>query len=226
MPTTVQDVVDAARVGYPGIPDIGAPSIAVNLFNEVHNDILARCGIQTDTETISLTADTKEYALAVTARFASTAVYVRSATAGDAVKLQSKAQEAFEADHGTYKNEASGEPDSYYIVHSSDGTVKIGFDPTPDTTTSGGYPSVVMRVGRGATLTASGNLPLGVKNHTAWIAGIQAFWARRRSLPDAAQKMAEYEAEVELLQKWRHDFQQETPSTVQPGRALHHLPRV
>lgn len=224
---TVQETIDAAKVGYPSIPDIGAPSTAVNIFNEVHNDILARCGIQTGTETLSaLVAGTKEYALSVTARWAATAVYVRSATDGDAVKLVSKAQESLEAQDGTYKFEGTGEPTHYYITHDSEGTVYIGLDPTPDTSTSGGYPKVVMRVGRGATLTAAGNLPLGVKNTTAWIAGIQAFWAKRRGLPEANQKWEEYEHEVGLLNDWRHDFQQETPSVMVPNQSWRHLPRV
>jgi len=162
MSTTVQNVVDQARIGYPSIPDVGAPSTAVNLANEVHNDILTRCGIQTDTETITLTSGTKEYSLPVTARFATSVTYVRSASAEDVVKLLSRSQEEFENESPAYKYSDSGEPTSYYITHGSDGTVSIGLDPTPDTTTSGGYPKVVMRVGRGATLTAAGNLPLGV----------------------------------------------------------------
>lgn len=223
---TVQQVIDAAKVGYPGIPDIGTPSTAVNIFNEVHNEILTQVGIQTDTETISLVSGTKEYALAVTARFASTVVYVRTSTDGDSTKLLPKSQERLESHSGSYKHESTGEPDSYYITHSSDGTVKIGFAPTPDTTTTTGYPNVEMRVGRGATLTASGNLPLGVKNHTAWIVGVQAYWARRRGLPEAAVKHQEFLDEVALLQSWRHSFMAESPSEVIPQYSWRRLPRV
>lgn len=216
---TVQECVNAAKVGYPSLPDIGAPSTAVDIFNEVHNDILSRCGIQTGTETITLAAGTKEYDLQVTARFACTAVYVRSATDGDGTKLQSMSQEEFESRSGDYKFQASGTPTHYYISHKSDGTVQIGFHPTPDTSSSGGYPNVTLRVGRGATLTAAGNLPLGVKNHTAWVKGVQCIWAERRNLPEAAKKRQEYEDEVGLLQAWRHNFQQESPFSGVPNNS-------
>jgi hypothetical protein len=226
MSTTVQNAIDQARIGYPSIPDVGAPSTAVNLFNEVHNDILTRCGIQTDTETITLVAGTKEYALMTTARFASTVMYVRSANAGDVVKLLSRSQEEFENELPAYRYEDRGEPNSYYINHGNDGTVSIGFDPTPDTATTGGYPSVVLRVGRGAVLTAVGVLPLGVARHSAWVAGLQAFWAKRRNLPEANQKMAEYEEEVSKLQVWRHEFQQESPFQAVPNNSWKRRKRV
>jgi len=225
MPTTVQNVIDLAKVGYPSLPDFG-DSVAVKLFNEVHNEILTRVGVQTDTETITLVADQREYALNVTARFASTAVYVRSATEGDATKLEPVSQETLERQSGGYQFEDSGEPSRYYITHSNDGTVKIGFDPAPDTSSTGGYPSVVLRVGRGATLTAAGNLPLGVKNFQAWIIGIQAYWCRSRSLPEANEKMAEFERELGLLQAWRHNFMAENPSTIVPARSGRRLTRV
>lgn len=226
MSTTVQNVVDRARIGYTSLPDVGAPSIAVDIFNDVHNDILARCGIQTDTETISLVAGTQEYALAVTARFATTVQYVRSSADGDGYKIDSKSQEELEAQRPGYKYETDDEPDTYYINHGSDGTVNIGFVPAPATATSGGYPKVVLRVGRGAILTAAGNLPLGVKNHDAWVKGIQCFWAERRNLPEAAKKRQEYEDAVSSLQTWRHGFQQESPASVVPNNSWRRRKRV
>lgn len=214
MPTAA-DIINQARVKY---PDMHPTGLGLDLFNIVHNRILTTAQVQTDIETFSsLVAGTKAYDVQTTARKVWSAVYFTSSTAGDLVKLKSYSVEEFEAYSGTYTGEDEGTPAYYYVRFKNDGQMELGLHPTPDTSSSGGYPKVVLRVSRGAQLTTSGNLPLGVADYSAWTSGVIAEYARLKRDPDEAAKMIGlFEHDLGSLQKAVHGMQEESPSTVLP----------
>ncbi len=222
---TVADIVNQARVKY---PDMDATGLGVDLFNTVHNRILTQAQVQTDVETFSsLVSGTKVYDVQTTARKVWSALYYRSSTAGDLYKLKARSVEEFEAYLPTYAGDASGTPQFYYVRFKNDGQLDLGLHPTPDTSTSGGYPKVVLRVSRGAVLTSTGNLPLGVADYSAWVSGLMAEYARLKRGPDeAGQMLALAEHDLGNLQRFSHGLLEESPSSAVPRYSWRRRTRV
>lgn len=159
MASTVTQVVAKFRRTYPDCGDTRAGE----LFADTHREILVRLRLRETVVSISLTDGTREYDLGDTTLLVNSAVFVNSATDGDYIVLDPTSIDHLDYDDPTWRARLDeNSPSTYYIrnVTSSDTSKQvIGFDPIPDTTTSGGYPIVKVYCQQEATITTSETVP-------------------------------------------------------------------
>jgi len=136
-------------------------------LQRVHSRILRSVPLEPSVVTFSsLVADTKEYATGDTYLRVWSVRYVMSATSGDSKVLKPISVDELDYDHANWRAADSGEPTYWYWRAGS-----IGLHPTPDTSTSGGYPLLSMEVSTDETITGATVLPGHVRNFDAWIFG-------------------------------------------------------
>lgn len=182
MATQVQDIIAAFRSDfYPDCTDAKAQT----LFNEAYKTVLASIKCRTAEVILTLTAGTREYTLAEVNQQVNFAYYEPSSNVSQSYQLQetnldvrSITQKSWQSSGGT-----NGKPDSYYTtnVANSDGAIiKIGLDPVPDTTSSGGYPRVRLNVTQYSTLTGTETVPEGLKDDNPYLYYMAYRWAIRQ----------------------------------------------
>ena len=127
-------------------PDAQTPNLLSNA-NSIHRQILSRIPeLRRDTVTLSLVAGQQEYDIAETVYQVNSASYKTGASTTSVVSLMATSVEELDSTSRTWRSDANGPPLQYYLS-SNQSTVNsevIGFYPTPDTTTTGGYPLVLM----------------------------------------------------------------------------------
>jgi len=156
---TVQDIIDDVRREYAkGVSD----AEVLYHLQQVHTDIITAVRLNVDDETITLTDGTKGYALDDDILKVWSAKYYRSAS--DAYGLKAIHLDELNSDNPHWVITPDMEPRSFYIEQGF-----IYFHPTPPTTTSGGYPKVVITVSRDVTLATDTELPGYVRSAGAWV---------------------------------------------------------
>lgn len=163
MPVTVASVFTRVRRAFNDASD----TVLLEYAQEVNDDIFTELDIKQDTEDISLAAGTIEYVLDEDIRKVLSAELRKSATDIRPLRAIGKSQLK-----GAWRDGPRGDPGRFYTAGNSSGTRVVGFTPTPITTTSGGYPIVRLYVTRTSTLTALGNLPLGMRSSDVYVFGI------------------------------------------------------
>lgn len=170
---------------------------AIRLANMIHKRILARLGIRDTSIDISLTAGTREYDLAETAIQIRAAYYVRSATAGDFQQLDETSTDKMDLlDTGWRNRTTQSQPRLYFVnslVNSNTSKKRIGFDPIPDTTTSGGYPKVTLYITQHTDLVGADTLPTQVQDSQIYLDGMSWLFAKEQGLADRDEWKVEFE---------------------------------
>lgn len=164
MSETVANVIASLRRRIPTI----TPDDALEYINRVHEDLSAMLPLRQDTEDVSLTDGTREYSLDEDIVQIWDAEYRTSATEGHQMKQTSVPDLVL--DRAAWRLAVDGKPFEYYIWGNTTGKV-VGFFPTPETTTTSGYPIVRLYVSRRNTLTLSDSLPQTILNKQVYVEG-------------------------------------------------------
>lgn len=179
---TVRDVYGRVRARK-GFEDLTKEDFT-NHINRVHKDILIRMPVRVNTEDISLTSGTKEYALDSDIVKVWEAYRYDTSSTGEALTATSVHDLHLDTPH--FRFDANGKPKMFYVWNSVTTGDVIGFHPTPDTTTSSGYPKITLHVTRENTLDMTTTLPTGVKDHQIYIEGV-CYYAAMDVMPEKAQ---------------------------------------
>lgn len=171
MAITVASVLARIQRRFPDCSD----AVATAYVNEVHQDLLRQLPIVTATEDISLVAGTQEYAYAEATIKIVSAEYFGSAT--DRHHMFPTDLDHLNNNEPGWRSRGRGRPTRYYLWRDSSGNGVIGFDPTPVSTTSGGYPLVRLYQTRVETLTGASNLPEGILSAELYVYGAQRRFA-------------------------------------------------
>jgi len=122
-------------------------TLAGQLFDESHREIMADMNIRSSSVVISLTAGTREYTLSASAYRITEAYYQPSSTASTWRKLSPVSIEQL-AERGNWRAQSQQViPTEYYITTAVSGNTAIldvGFVQIPPSTTSGSYPNVTL----------------------------------------------------------------------------------
>lgn len=164
MAYTVAEVFEQVRRMYQDCPD---DSTLLKMLNDEHFDICRYVKLYQDTTvSVSLTSGTREYALSASVMHIWNAAYFTSATSY--TPLRQTSRDRLDNDFPSWLQQSSGTPYQYY---ESGGY--IGFYPTPNATTSGGYPIVTLYCQSITAFTAtSDSLPAQINNADPWIYGL------------------------------------------------------
>ena len=122
-------------------------TLAAQLFDESHRQILNELEARNGTVVIPLIAGTREYALPSTVAKIWEAYYQTSATESSWAKLRPMSIQQL-ATRGDWRSDGSrATPTEYYVstaVSGNTSTNVVGFNQIPPTTTSGSYPNVTL----------------------------------------------------------------------------------
>lgn len=159
----------------------------------IHDDLCRVMRLKPSTQTLSsIVAGTPGYALSAGWARVFGVRYFSSAT--DYTKLKATDKDELDSFRYNWRLE-SGTPDSYYIESGN-----IYLVPSPDTSSSGGYPKVEVDISSTETLSGSGtNLPSGVSSYRAWIEGAKWLIALRYQDPRTSYYEKRYEDERKKL---------------------------
>jgi hypothetical protein len=219
MAVTAQTVINNARQAFPDMSE----TIALDLLNLEHGELLARYPLRETTIDISLTADTAEYALAETAIRIEAAYYY--ADADTPRQLNPLEVEEMDRMDPGWRTRNSGTPTHYYIGASSTSTGTLGLYPVPDTTTSSSYPKVTLYIRQNQTLGLSDTIPNGMLNYDSYFAGVCWRYAQRRAKDQAEYwrlQRAQARADLEkyLAERGQHHSVSIKPAFVRGRRAI------
>lgn len=160
MAYTVTQVVTAVRQVFPDIADADI----VDKINEANQVITQKTKIYPETTVdINLVAGTREYVLSATIQKVWAAAYVTSAGESGYQPLIETSQDELDIDNRTWRAQQNGVPYRYYELGGY-----VGLYPTPNTTTSGGYPILRLFVNTQTTLTSISSLPSQVPTLEPW----------------------------------------------------------
>ncbi len=141
-------------------------TLAGQLFDESHRQILSELEARNGTIVIPLTAGTREYALSSTVLKIWEAYYQESATESTWYKLTPMSIQQL-ANRGAWRSQAQQvRPTEYYISTVASGNTSmnlVGFNQIPPTTTTASYPNVTLYCTVVVDLAGGDTLP-------AWIA--------------------------------------------------------
>lgn len=179
---------------YRPFPDMakagaGHTTIAEEYLTEADAILAYHLPLRLTTEDINLTSGTREYAFSdsLISRVW-TVRYLRSATADDSYKLEHTDLTKLDLESGNWEALDDGEPQSFYLGSSSAGALRIGVSPSPDTTTSGGYPILRCRVSKTAALASGGSLPDNIRTATVYVACAAWRYAEDYRDPEVAEQ--------------------------------------
>lgn len=176
----VQTVVTRLRRAYPDITE----AVALELVNEVHQELCLDLPLIVTTEDITLTAGTREYALNENTLRVWAAEYVTSAADGARTSLLETDLSLLYKISPNWRAGGRGTPTRFYISRSSTDYV-VGIDPNPASSTSGGYPIVRLHVSRRASdLLIGDSFPKGILKLDLYLSGAAYKWCAERSIKD------------------------------------------
>jgi len=211
MPATITQVIASFRQVYPQCDTTRAQTF----FETIHKRILAACKLRQKTEDITLTADQREYDLPSGAMRIFAAHYVTSSSDDDFHTLIETSEDDLDVRDPDWRrrtNSGDQEPEQYYITSATDtdsAKPKIGFLETPPTSTSGGYPKVVLSLTSLATLSGSETIPSNLLDEEVYVSGMAMLYAKRQ--------------DKENYQGWRQAFRDDLSETIEFVKNL--LPR-
>jgi hypothetical protein len=172
---TVGDLVDEIQETFGSISDAQALRM-IQKRDDYLNSLLP---IDPSIVTLdSFVVGTREYTLSNLVAKIYSARYVRSATQGDSRMLEPTSRDELHENYGDWEGHGNAEPRMFYVRGNN-----IGFYPTPDTASSGGYPKVDLEVSMYATLTAATNLPDNIPRgaYDAWTFHVLEEWGAMKN---------------------------------------------
>ena len=200
MAKLVSDILNDAGDTYPEL--VSHPDI-LNIFNEVHNDILKAVNMVPRTsETITLAATATgptEQALTSTVMEVSTATYQYSATSNK--PLRPITVDKLDTMYPNWRGQAGSEPVYYYIEAGVLGFFPGSLNGTDPVLL---YPVVALFEKARQTMTLSSPLPSFINEWTAWTNGVLCEWARRRVQADYGAWNAMMKQDINKLANYVH----------------------
>jgi hypothetical protein len=158
---------------------------AQTLFNEAYKHVLMNIKCRTAEVILTVTAGTREYTLAEVNQQVNFAYWEPSTDLASSWQLQECNLDSLSIVEPGWQSSggSTSQPTRYYTtnVSNSDGAIiKIGLDPIPSTTSSGGYPRVRLNVTQYSTLTASETVPEGLLDDNVYLFYMAWRWAIRQ----------------------------------------------
>lgn len=169
----------------------------VSYLNEVRPDILRRLRLRNTTQTINLTAGTREYAVTTPMLGATAVEYSRSAAAWDTRILEPTNLETLDITTPAWRAVSDSEPRAYYFTDSVSGPV-IGLYPAPHLSTTGGYPLLRIRYLDSNTLAGGDTVFDNVLSPMVYVHAVCKRYAEDRGLDDLALRMKLFADEMAL----------------------------
>lgn len=169
---TAQEVIDLAKLDFPDETD----TKALADLQVIHDELCFDFKVYPSTQSLtSLVAGTNNYALTAGTKRVYNARYLANSSS-------SKPLEPTHRDHmdvldPNWEARANGTPREYWVEAG-----KVYLHPTPDTSSSGGYPKVELVTTLGQTLVVGTTLP-SVPNYQAWVEGVKWRIALRKNDP-------------------------------------------
>jgi hypothetical protein len=151
---TVLDIITRFRKRF---GDCSA-SAALDLLNDSAREILYTIPYAKTSIDVPLVANTAEYALAADYLRVWSGRYLRSANAGDFRELKETSEDQLDLDRPGWRALEPDEPLAYYIDSNESVGGVVGFFPTPNATSSVGYPKVILEVSKFTPYVADSDL--------------------------------------------------------------------
>lgn len=173
---TVDQVITRFRRHYPGCD----ATTALDLFQTSYKRLLDRAQFRTTDVTFNaIVSGTREYDWAEADLRVYGVTWYKSAAEYWALKPTSEDQ-LRDRDPAWSDSTASGDPGAFYLAarpSNSTGKLVLGFDITPDTTTSSGYPKAVCHCEQVATISGSTVIPFALLDEMYFVYAMCEFWA-------------------------------------------------
>ncbi|HVT12813.1 MAG TPA: hypothetical protein VHE55_11145 [Fimbriimonadaceae bacterium] len=197
---TVDQVITRFRRHYPGCD----AATALDLFQTAYKRLLDKAEFRTADVTLSsIVAGQREYDWAE----ADLRVYgVTWFTSADSFRaLRPTSEDALRDRDPAWKESTStGDPCAFYLAAGTSGVV-IGFDQTPGTTTTGGYPYAVCHCEEHVAISGSTAIPFSMLDEMYFVYAMCEFWAYEEDVTKAAlwerKRVAEESVQIEHLKK-------------------------
>lgn len=173
----VSDIISEIQDFFGSISD----AQALNMIQKRDDYLRTLVTFNPSTVTLSSLVDgTREYALAGTVARIFSARYIRSAATGDSSILHPTSRDELYESEGDWEGRDTGEPRMFYVRGG-----EIGFYPTPDATSSGGYPKVDLEVQSYVALTTSTAMPTNIPTgaYDAWTFHVCEEWGMMKNDP-------------------------------------------
>jgi hypothetical protein len=227
MASTVNQIIARFQRRFRGVE----ASYALTLFDDAHRTILKKCEVRNTTRAITLTSGTRQYDLAASVYKVHEAYYERTSDAGTWTPIiETSLSKLAAVSQGWRARSAQSEPYFYYITSATStdsGKNQIGFEPIPGTTSSGGYPRVVLYVTEYAALTGSETVPENLLDDSVYLDLMSESFCKENEheklalYTEAARRSLEANAQhVENLQSRGSDFEIITPFRSGLGRVF------
>jgi hypothetical protein len=149
---TVNSIVTEVQAAF---PDATATQI-ISHMNKVDRYLASKIRLRASTITVNLTS---AYALSDTIVRIYSVRYVRSSSASNSFMLKAEDMSGLDIKYPNWRSWPNSEPRFYSFDVDSAGAFSLLLAPTPNTTTSGGYPVVYVYASLGGTLSAGGDIP-------------------------------------------------------------------
>jgi|SRR5579862_1627776 len=173
---TVDQVITRFRRHYPGCD----ATTALDLFQTAYKRLLDKAQFRTtDVTFAAIDAGTREYAWAEGDLRVYGVTWFKDATSFWA--LQPTSEDALRDRDADWKQSAStGDPRAFYIASAPSGDsagLILGFDVTPDTSTTGGYPYAVCHCEEHVAISGSTTIPFSVLDEMYFVYAMCEFWS-------------------------------------------------
>lgn len=210
MAITVAAVEASVQLDFPDVPTADV----LTALNEEHYKLCHLYPLYTSTETFSsLVSGTGEYNFATLPASVRHAIYKPTATASGWITLRATSIDALNSDNPTWRQSTASQPTHYYTT--TDGTnVKLGLYPAPNTTSSGGYPAVIVYTWLATVLTT--NMPVSIDAYDCYKYGACYRLALQKNDPRAAMYKGLYEEAKRVLHKQTFGVVVNAPSKFTP----------
>lgn len=189
MAITVATVISEVQAVF---PEATSAEIVTHV-NTVDRDLGAQIKLRREMVDVSLTASDDEYVISETIIRVWAAHYVESSTRSNQYPLQEISRDELNNFKSNFRLSPDNKPRFYYLDVDSAGDIVVGLYPIPPTTTSGGYPKVVLETTKWATLNSGSSLPAKIKNIRAYKAGVCFYYAQATRKREAQYWEQEYE---------------------------------
>jgi hypothetical protein len=197
---TVDQIITRFRRHYPGCD----ATTALDLFQTAYKRLLDKAQFRTaDVTFSSIVSGTREYAWAEADLRVYGVTWCKDASSFWALTPSSE-DELRDRDPAWKESASSGDPTAFYLAARSSGVV-LGFDVTPGTTTSGGYPKAVCHCEEHAAIAGSTTIPFSVLDEMYFVYAMCEFWAYEEDAQKAGlwerKRLQEESIQIEHLKK-------------------------
>lgn len=191
-------------------------TLAGQLFDEAHRQLLNELEARNGTVTVSLTAGTREYSLSGTVAKIWEAYYQESSQESTWYKLEPMSLQQL-AERGAWRSQAQEvRPTEYYVTTMTSGntsTNAIGFNNIPPSSTVSSYPNVTLHCTVVADLAGGDALPAWIDYPNAYVYLMCYRYAIMRR-PEAAKLYLDlYNKELDLCRSSSKSMQFENEGT-------------